>query len=202
MSSSAPGLDAEELFHLALNAINNGDHEGAIDKLKRALALAPNDARLHFLLGAEYAEIGMQDRAHEYMTSALVKDPQLHPARFQLGMLELLAGRMDEAKRIWTGLDVLGPKNSMVLYKTALLKFEENVPEEGIQLLNQAMAAETDNAALRKEIEKTLRRAEERLTKGESPQMKSVEAAKAPASELLSRYDEAGDTDKPAKRRH
>lgn len=69
---SAPTLDSEELLHLALIDIGKADHEGAIDKLKRAVGSSSDDARLHFLLGAEYAEIGLQDRAKESTSKALV----------------------------------------------------------------------------------------------------------------------------------
>lgn len=57
MSSSEYGLDAEELMHLALGAMDAENNEEAITYLKRALALAPEEGKLHHLLGAGHAEI-------------------------------------------------------------------------------------------------------------------------------------------------
>src|SRR5687767_8911045 len=117
-----PGtLDTEELLHLAWTASDKGNADQAISLLKQAVASAPTDARCCYLLGAEYAQIGMFDRAAEQMSAAVKLDPNLHAARFQLGLLQLTSGQPDAAGQTWSGLDVLGPRHAFVLFKTGLL---------------------------------------------------------------------------------
>lgn len=64
-NTASARLDADELLHLALNAAQANRHEEAITSLKRALDISPNDARMHYMLGAEHAQIGLHDRAVE-----------------------------------------------------------------------------------------------------------------------------------------
>jgi Flp pilus assembly protein TadD len=199
---SVQTLDSEELLHLALIDIGNADHEGAIDKLKRALDSSSSDARLHFLLGAEYAEIGLRDRAKESTSKALSLNPTLHAARFQLGMLHLVSGQIDDARREWSPLDALGDKAGMVLYKNALLSFEDNDPGRGLALLREGIAANTGDAALMAEMAKTLQRAEERLSRPGSVSEPSSSATPIGTSELLSRYEDGAAADQPRKRKH
>src|SRR5688500_15693826 len=102
---SASKLDDQELLHLAIRASNEGRHDAAIDHLKQALELAPDNAKVHYMLGAEHAEIGMYDRATEEMTKAVVLDPTLVTAQFQLGLLHITSGRIPKAEESWKPLD-------------------------------------------------------------------------------------------------
>lgn len=114
-------LDADELLHLAVCAIEGGDHETAIVRLKRCLASEPARAQAHYLLGAEYAAIGMSARAVERIGRAVELEPAMHVARFQLGMLLVVAGRVDDAELAWAPLDALGEAHPLFLFKTGVI---------------------------------------------------------------------------------
>src|SRR5690349_6651155 len=86
-NASAGQLDAEELLHLALQAMEQERYEDAMSRLKRGLVLEPRNGLMHHLLGAIYAQLGMIDRAVEEMTQAVTFAPEMHIARFQLGLL-------------------------------------------------------------------------------------------------------------------
>lgn len=90
-------LDAEELKYLAIQAISNEQPEQAILCLKRAIAKAPQDGQLLYLLAGEHARIGLYDRAAQGMEQALILAPGLHTARLQLGLLYLCAARVEQA---------------------------------------------------------------------------------------------------------
>src|ERR1043165_7102337 len=109
--SSAEGpegqLDAEELMHLALGAMERDRDDEALAYLKRAIALAPDSGLLHHLLGALYAEPGMIDRAIFEMTQAITHVPQLKMARFQLGLLHFTSGDLESAENVWAPLGEL-----------------------------------------------------------------------------------------------
>jgi tetratricopeptide (TPR) repeat protein len=160
-------LDHDELLHLALIDMKAGRHDGAIDKLKRALTLMPDDANVLFMLGAEHAEIGLFDRAAEEMERSIGLNPDLHIARFQLGLVHYRQGRITQAKDAWHPLEKLGSDNSLFLFKSAFLKIQEEALPDAIMLLEQSLAAEANNAALRREIEKVLSNVREHLGKKE-----------------------------------
>lgn len=108
--SSTQHLDGAELLHLSIEASGRKDHGAAIGYLKQALdlpagtmAMSGDYAKYLYMLGAEYAQIGMMDRAQENMAKALEMDPDLHTARFQLGLLHITCAQPAQA------LSVLAP---------------------------------------------------------------------------------------------
>lgn len=192
-------LDPDELLHLATRSMRAGDHEKAIEQLKRALVVAPDDARLHFMLGAEHAEIGMNERAVEGMQRALALDVDMHPARLQLGLLQLMSGQSTDARVTWKGLEALSPDHPMVLFKNALLLFHDGSIPDGITLLKKAIDNENRNIALKTEMQRMLKRLQE-----QAPQADAIRASAVStlgASELLSRYEEAS-SGPPNTRKH
>ena len=160
MSTSESALDAEELMHLALRAMDADNNEEAITYLKRALALAPNEGRLHFLLGAVHAEIGLDERAIAELTRAAQLAPELHTAHFQLGTLLLKHGEVDRAMEAWRPLDVLDRNHPLYLFKTALTRLAEGDYAQCIAELKQGIARNDENEFLNVEMREVLARTE------------------------------------------
>ena len=79
-------------------------------------------AKLLYFLGAEYAEIGLHDRAVEHMREALEVDSTLTVCRFQLGLLLLLSGKHQEAETVWSLLEAA----PYALFKEGLLALANN----------------------------------------------------------------------------
>jgi len=156
-------LDADELLHLALRAADQNRHEEAITLLKRALALAPGDARLHYMLGAEHAQIGMYERASEEMSAAVELDPSLNTAHFQLGLLHLTSGRVPQAERAWKPLDALEPNNYLRLLKTGLEHLARDEFSESADFLRRGIAANQVNATLNVDMQRLLQTVEEKI---------------------------------------
>lgn len=149
-------LDADELLHLALAASKQGRSEDAVTFLKRALALAPKDARLHYMLGAEHAQIGLYDRAVEEMKHAVTLDPSLDAAHFQLGLLHLTSGRADAAADAWAALDKHGQEHPFVLFKTGLLHLAKDEFKECEACLRRGIAANHINLPLNNDMARIL----------------------------------------------
>lgn len=149
MSNASGGdLDVEELLHVALHAASRDDHERAISCLKRATALAPGDARIAHMLGAEHAQLGLFDRAVQEMSRAVTLDPTMHTARFQLGLLHLNSGRADAADQTWSALDELPPTNALRLFKTGLMHVARSEFPDAAVALQQGIEQNTFNEAL------------------------------------------------------
>ena len=82
-------LDAEEYFHLALHASAMGDHHACMTYLEEVLQRQPRNARAIYLLAVQHAELGLTQRAAAGIKTALMIEPDLELARFQLGLLLL-----------------------------------------------------------------------------------------------------------------
>ena len=120
-------LDGPELLHLALEASGRNDHGSAIAYLKQALDLPEGStatsgdyAKYLYMLGAEYAQIGMMDRAAEHMAQALDMDPALHTARFQLGLLHITCNQPAQALSVLAPLEKLPDTEAFHHFGTGL----------------------------------------------------------------------------------
>lgn len=191
-------LDADELLHLALAASEQNQTEEAITLLKRAVALAPKDGRLHYLLGAQHAQIGLYDRAAQEMQHAVTLDPGLDTAHFQLGMLHITSGRPEAAAAAWKALDKLAPDHPLYLFKTGLLHLAKDEFAECEQLLKRGIAANKANAALNNDMQRILKEIEGRIpaAANSTPAAEATRPKATPKHVLLSAYKQNKSDDK------
>lgn len=150
--------DVEELFHLALKRMENNDHEGAIEHLKNAVEIAPNHGGCLYLLGAEYAQIGMYDRAVEFFQKSIDCDPSLHTARFQLGLLKLTLNDVDGGTETLQPLTLLGETHYLNLFQQGLVAVAKGDKALGVAKLKEGIANNQENAALNKDMQGVINR--------------------------------------------
>lgn len=159
-------LDPSELFHLAVEAARRDDHGAAITYLKRAIDLpegtvtsADDHARALYLLGAEYAQIGLMDRAQDSMAQALDLKPDMHTARFQYGLLLITCAQVPQALEVLEPLAALSPEDPLFHFHQGLRHLvADEFPACRASLLtgmslNRGPAA---NAALNSDMQKLL----------------------------------------------
>ncbi len=156
MTTSPSRLDADELLHLAIVALNEDQHESAIDYLKRAIEANPSHAKSHYMLAAEHAQLGLYDRAVEGMQKAVDLDPDLHTAHFQLGLLHLTSGRVKEATQAWEPLNALGEENPLYLFKSGLEALAADRFDECRAYLTQGMSRNASNPQLNGDMQRIL----------------------------------------------
>jgi tetratricopeptide (TPR) repeat protein len=159
-------LDDEELLHLAVEASKGQRHADAIHYLKEAASKSAGNAKVHFLLGAEHAQIGLFDRAVEDMTTALKLDPGLVPARFQLGMLFLVRGRVAEALDAWKPLDTLGESDPYLHFKRGLELLVRDEFKRCEECLTRGLQLNTVNPPLNHEMQRILDEVKARIQTG------------------------------------
>lgn len=196
MNKSTSTLDTDELFHLALNATNSDKNEDAIEYLKRAQELSPDNANVIYLLGAVHAQIGMFDRAVDEMSKAVEIDPSMSSAHFQLGMLYITSGRRKEAENAWLALDDLGEEHPFYLFKTGLLHLANDEFSECIDCLKRGIEVNDINEPLNHDMRKVLASAEQALEqrgKVRSIMEKATAPQKSPTKRLLSAYENEND---------
>lgn len=119
-------LDANEVLHLALLASRENHHDKAITLLKQGLAMAPDDSRMLFLLGAEHAQIGLYDRAIDEIARSVRLDGSVPAAHFQLGLLHVMASDGPNAREAWVPLAKLPETDPFRVFSDALLRLLDN----------------------------------------------------------------------------
>lgn len=156
MSESHSSLNQEELLHLAIEATRRGEHGAAISYLKEGIVRFPKDGKLAYVLGAEFAQIGMYDKAEEEMARAIELDPSLLTASFQLGLLRMTLGKVDEAKLAWSALDTLADDNPLRLFKNGLELLAAEQYQEARALLEQGIALNSFSPELNRDMQNVL----------------------------------------------
>ena len=153
------GLDPQELKFLAIQA-SRGNQADQADQamlyLKQAIRHAPQDGELHYLLGAEYAQLGMVDRAAEEMERALALAPDMHTARLQLGLLYLTQADVEVSSVTLEPLCALKEDNCHCHFGLGLLHLMHDRFPECRVALTQGIARNVQNDALNLDMQKIL----------------------------------------------
>jgi tetratricopeptide (TPR) repeat protein len=163
-------LDPQERLHLALEASRKGNRDQAIEHLKAAIAEDESLGPAHFMLGAQYADLGMADRAEACMLRSLELAPDLHIARLQLGTLLLMQGR-PEAKDELAPLMTLPSDDELRCFAEALTHLIDEATPAAIEALERGLACPSANPDIQDQMKALL----EKLRGGEG-------AAPAPVS--------------------
>ena len=154
---------------------------------KRGLLLEPGSGILHHLLGAVYAQLGMTDRAIEQMTQAVAHAPELHMARFQLGMLHFSTMDAPAAEEAWGPLSELPADDPLYLFRSGLLHLARDEYEDRIAELRRGLERNTEHPSLNSDIEAMIEIAQQALTERSAPAV-SATASASPGHVLLSGY--------------
>ena len=150
-------LDATEYLHLAINASNKGDHHAALSYLKEALSREPENAKALYLLAAEYAELGLFDRAIEGMQQCLQLDPNIEMARFQLGLLFAQANKPEDAKAQWQQLATASDE-ALKVFSAAMIELLQDDKDSAARSLSLGISKCASNPALKRDMEQLLMR--------------------------------------------
>ena len=153
-------LDQAELQQLALNASANNDSASAIAYMKEAVSRADATATAHYLLGAEYAQIKMYERAIGEMEAAVALDPTLSVARLQLGMLWLGANQPARAAEVLLPLEELGGSDPLNRFGAGLRHLVADDLAAAARCLAEGVALNTVNPALNNDMQSILRQIE------------------------------------------
>jgi Flp pilus assembly protein TadD len=180
-------LDDEELLHLAMEATRSGRHGDAIQYLKEAASKSEGSAKVRFLLGAEHAQIGLFDRAAKDMADALELDPELVPARFQLGLLHLVHARVGEAAAVWKPLDSLPESDPYLHFKRGLEALARDDFAGCRESLTRGLGLNKSNPALNADMQRLLEQTGARAAAPAAGEPKT-ESTEQAAHVLLSAY--------------
>ena len=167
-SPTPVGLDAEELAHLGVAMAAQGRMEQALLYLKAAVQQDPNSAQANYLLGAHYAQLGMQQRAADFMRRAAAINPELLMAAFQAGWLLMGMNKAGEATQCWEPLFALPQEHPLHLFARGLQALMNDDFANCRDYLTQGVQANQSVPALNDDMLKILGELEQRgLTSAE-----------------------------------
>ncbi|HEY9218633.1 MAG TPA: hypothetical protein VIO94_11325 [Phenylobacterium sp.] len=141
-----------EVLRVALATAGQDDEAGlqAVDQL---LVDYQSDPTLHFLRGSVLASLRRYGDAEDAMRRSLSLDPSFDIARFQLGFLQYSSGDPQTAQQTWLPLDERPPTNPLRLFATGLVTLARDQLREGIDLLKDGMARNTDVPPLNRDMQ-------------------------------------------------
>lgn len=149
-------LTPPELLHLSLHASANDQPDKALQHLKQLLDIEPENAKAIYMMGALHAEIGMYEQAIEELRRAEALDASMVTATFQLGLLLLTQGNIEEAELTWGKLDTLGDNHALVLFKKGMLHLVKDEFADCISALDRGIAANDFNDDLNSDMQRVL----------------------------------------------
>lgn len=161
MNSELQHLSQHELLSLALDAFQREDSGRALAYLKEAGSREDANAQVLFMLGSEYAQIGMIPEAKAVLLKALHATPELPIARFQLGLLHLTSGDAISARETWQPLlnrTVADASDYLRHFAQGLLDASEDSWDNARSALLQGIALNLDNPALNKNMQGVIER--------------------------------------------
>ncbi len=145
-------LDYDEILHLALHAMQQGDHHKALEYLHECHERSSEDANVVFLIAAEHAELGLYDRAIEEMERALELNPDLEIASLQLGLLYSNQNNEEKAQEIWTTLNNKTEEESFKKFSKGFLHLCDRNFDEAVDSLQAGIESNITIPALNETV--------------------------------------------------
>ena len=116
----------------------------------------PLDAQELLHLAIEQSGQGKTEAAAALLERALLLDPGLDIARFQLGVLYFSADRAEEASAAWKPLERLGEAHPLVLFKNGMEALDRDDFDACRRYFEGAIAANDFNPQLNAEMSRLL----------------------------------------------
>lgn len=180
--SNSDYADTSSSLRQILETMSHGQDEDAMALLEGLVAREPESAYAHYLLGALHAQAGLTEQAETSFRTAAQLAPDFQIARFQLGQLLLVLGRIEEAR---TELAPLADPTLQSYANGLLAAADGNLPA-AIELLETGLELPQDNAPLAEDMHRLVAKLRANVADSTLP---PVDPTVAPgASMLLSNY--------------
>lgn len=136
-------------------------HPPDLQQIRAAVAQDPRNAELRYLLGAELAQQKEYDAAVVEMNTALRLDPNLHFARFQLGLLYLTMAQPANSLATWAPLEDLDEMAALKFFKRGLEALIRDDHDACVGLLRHGIKLNTQNPPLNHDMTQVIDRVDE-----------------------------------------
>jgi Tfp pilus assembly protein PilF len=129
--------DVREQLVRAVESVKRQDFGAAMEQLKSILAADPRHVLALGMLAGVYAELKMPEQAEMHYQRVLEIEPGNVLARFQLGLMQLSAGRARDAIQTWEP-SLRDPKDYLSHFHSALAHLQLGESARARELLDLA----------------------------------------------------------------
>jgi tetratricopeptide (TPR) repeat protein len=178
-------LTQAELLALALEATRRSDSGHAMAYLKQAAARADATPEACFLLGSEYAQIGLVEDALAHLHRAVALAPNYAIARFQLGLLHLTNAQPHEALAVWAPLADLGLEHPLAALRQGLEHLIRDQFVDCVQWLERGIELNTEIPALNADMQNIIQQVKALPSEGEGVAVAKTDVDEEPAASHL-----------------
>ena len=130
----------------------NGDHQKAVDWMRRSIQLNPNNATVHSNLGVALIELGMVDDAKQHFRQAITLKPDHTESHSNLGAILGNHNHTDEAIRHFEIALGQNPDHLASLRGLAKLSVHVGKTDQAIDLYTRALRLVPDDADLHTDL--------------------------------------------------
>ena len=142
-----PSKAARE-FEKADRLIAKREWAKATERLRKGLAIYPEDAAAYNNLGALYSYLGNNSEAREALQKAIAMDERLAPAYINLGRLSFIENDFPSAESLLSkAVSLARPQNAAELLLLGYAQLNDHHLGEAIQTSRQGHAAKLDQHA-------------------------------------------------------
>lgn len=192
MKASVPP-EFESLIDRGVAAMEAGADTAALALFDAARAEQPLSGLPHFLIGSQYAGAGDFQLAEGSIATAVLLSPDLHIARYQLGLLQFSSGRAAVALLTWQALLALPATDPLGHFVKGFAALSQDQFDEALRHYQEGLALNTSNQALSGDIEKVIAEIRQRglgtaAAAGDQP----ADSTAADSHVLLANYQQQG----------
>lgn len=156
MPDSQISNDPQALLQAGLTASQANRVAEALTLFQEASIAAPAWAIPHFLIGSEYAAQGDMEKAEAAIANAVLLDPGLHIARYQLGLLQFSSGRAAAALVTWQPITELQGEQGLSDFVRGFAAMAQDNLDEARSYFASGLAAPDLNPAVASDIHKVI----------------------------------------------
>jgi peroxiredoxin/predicted negative regulator of RcsB-dependent stress response len=134
-----PMIDAERKYNLALNFLERGFIDQAIETAKKSVDAKPDFVKSRILLGFLFLDKEEADMALEQFNRAIELNGSLHDAKTGFGAALVLKGDVDGGIEILEDAAVANPYPQMTYYKLGKAYERKGEKEKAMEMYKKAM---------------------------------------------------------------
>lgn len=183
----------EELLQLAVRAMNKSEDDHALNYLNQAYDIDEDNASVNYLLAAQFAEMGLYEKALNAFGKTVEIEPNMHYARFQYGLLQLTQNIVEPSRENFEYLSKQEDNPELALFGRGLIKLIEDDFENAKILLNEGKSINNLNPALNGDIDKILSQINIHLSGDQQDSAQTTSSSQSQSSVLLSAYQNNDD---------
>jgi tetratricopeptide (TPR) repeat protein len=133
-------------------ALRRGDYDAALKMAQETLRMNPNSGVSTLLEAAAFLRKGQYDESRGLLEKVLKANPNQADTLLEMGVLDLSQKRYKEAEEPFRKAYNVDPSNLRGLLGLAEIRFAQNEPDKGIQVIAEEVKKQPQRPDLKKEL--------------------------------------------------